>query len=262
MKRIDLSAVVAAELRAGPRTAAAREALERRVLAPYFRHGRVLTPSAAGWDAPGTTLATLAEREGLDVRQAPRSFVFDVLVAHSCREAGAVLVSANRRDLERIARVFAFEFAAPYPVPENPVCGRFPCYYVGYYTRPGGLMPKIDTYPVTPARIGNSRGYRIDASLFRDHPEMHEGSFEAAYLGAGTLLVRPWAAAPRRTRQAEPDTDPVVSAYLAWTERAMTAQPELLRPMTLRDIEVAEALVEGVEVDLEHDRLPDDFELP
>lgn len=112
-----LSAVVAAELRAGARSAPARETLERRVFGPYLRRGRVLTPSAAGWDALGTTLATLVEREGLDLRQVPRSFVFDVLVAHSCREAGAVLVSANRRDLERIARVFPFEFAAPYPVP-------------------------------------------------------------------------------------------------------------------------------------------------
>lgn len=113
-----LSAVVAAELRAGARTAAARETLERRVLGPYLRRARVLAPSAASWDALGTTLSMLAEREGLDLRQVPRSFVFDVLVAHSCREAGAVLVSANRRDMERIARVFAFEFAAPYPVPQ------------------------------------------------------------------------------------------------------------------------------------------------
>jgi len=123
-------------------------------------------------------------------------------------------------------------------------------------------MPKLETYAVTPARIGNSRGYRIDAALFQEHPEMHEGSFEAAYLGAGMLLVRPRAAAPRRARRAEEDMDPVAAAYLAWTERAMTEQPELLRPLTLREFEVAEALVAGVEVDLEHDRLPDDFELP
>lgn len=82
-----------------------------------MRRGRVLAPSAASWDALATTLATLAEREGLEPRQVPRSFVFDVLVAHACREAGAVLVSANRRDMERVARVFAFEFAAPYPAP-------------------------------------------------------------------------------------------------------------------------------------------------
>jgi predicted nucleic acid-binding protein len=110
-----LSAVVAAELRAGARTARARRVLEREVLSAYLRRGRVLTPSAASWDALGTVLATLGTREGLDLKQVPRSFVFDVLIAHSCREAGAVLVSANVRDMERIGRVFAFEHVAPYP---------------------------------------------------------------------------------------------------------------------------------------------------
>lgn len=113
-----LSAVVAAELRAGARTAQARAILERQVLGPYGRRGRVLAPSAASWEALGSVLAALGEREGLDLRQVPRSFVFDVLIAHSCREAGAVLVSANARDLVRIARVFAFEYVAPYPVPQ------------------------------------------------------------------------------------------------------------------------------------------------
>jgi len=45
------------------------------------------------------------------------ALVLDILVAHSCREAGAILVSANTRDLTRIARVFAFDFVAPYPKP-------------------------------------------------------------------------------------------------------------------------------------------------
>lgn len=123
-------------------------------------------------------------------------------------------------------------------------------------------MPKIDTYPVTPARIGNSRGYRIDAALFQEHPEMLEGKFEAAYVGAGTLLLRPRATAPRNARRGQDETDPVMAAYLAWTERTMTAQPELLRPMSLRELEMAEAMVAGIEVDLENDRLPDDFVLP
>lgn len=113
-----LSAVVAAKLRAGARSARARETLERQVLAPYVRRKRVLAPSVASWEALGTTLALLGEREGLDLHQVPRSFVFDVLIAHTCREAGAVLVSANARDMARIARVFAFEYVAPYPVPQ------------------------------------------------------------------------------------------------------------------------------------------------
>jgi hypothetical protein len=37
------------------------------------------------------------------------------LIAWSCREAGAILVSRNTADLARIRRVFAFEFVTPFP---------------------------------------------------------------------------------------------------------------------------------------------------
>jgi len=111
--RLYLSAVVAAELRAGVNRG--RAALERAVLAPYIRRGRVLVPTGKAWDALGATLATLAHRDGRVLAQVSRGFALDVLLAHSCREAGAVLISANRRDFERIASVFAFEFSAPYP---------------------------------------------------------------------------------------------------------------------------------------------------
>jgi predicted nucleic acid-binding protein len=60
-----LSAVVAAELRAGAGNARDRRTLEREVLAPYIRRGRILTPSAAAWEALGTTLAALVEDDGL-----------------------------------------------------------------------------------------------------------------------------------------------------------------------------------------------------
>lgn len=99
----------------------------------------------------------------------------------------------------------------------------------------------------------------MDAELFQNHPELREGAFEAAYLGAGTILVRPRSIARKR---ASADVDHVMAAYLAWTEQVMTAQPELLRPMTAREFQLAEGLVAGVEVDLENDRLPDDFDLP
>lgn len=108
-----LSAVVAAELRAG--AGRSRSRLERMVLAPYIRRGRVVAPSARSWEALGDTLATLSARHGLVLADVSRSFVFDILIAHSCREAGAILVSANTRDMERIARVFAFDYVAPYP---------------------------------------------------------------------------------------------------------------------------------------------------
>ena len=108
-----LSAVVAAELRAG--AGRSRSRLERVVLAPYVRRGRVIAPSARSWEALGDALATLSARQGLVLAEVSRSFVFDILIAHSCREAGAILVSANTRDMERIARVFAFDYVPPYP---------------------------------------------------------------------------------------------------------------------------------------------------
>ncbi len=110
---LHLSAVVAAELRVGAGRSRAR--LERLILAPYVRRGRVIAPSANSWEALGDTLAALGHQHGLVLAQVRRSFVFDILIAHSCREAGATLVSANTRDLERIARVFAFDFVVPYP---------------------------------------------------------------------------------------------------------------------------------------------------
>lgn len=110
-----LSTVVAAELRAGAANARDRRILERQVLAPYVRRGRLLTPSAAAWDALGTTLATLVEEDGLVLRDVRRSFVFDILLARSCRDIGATLVSRNFADLSRIANVFSFDFIAPYP---------------------------------------------------------------------------------------------------------------------------------------------------
>jgi predicted nucleic acid-binding protein len=110
-----LSSVVAAELRAGARNARDRARLEGLVLEPIARRGRVLTPTDRAWDALGLTLATLREKEGLLLAQVRRGFAFDVLLAYSCREAGATLVTRNTKDMARIRSVFTFWYVAPYP---------------------------------------------------------------------------------------------------------------------------------------------------
>ena len=51
----------------------------------------------------------------VDLRTIRRSFIFDILLAYSDRELGAVLISGNEQDLNRIRRVFSFQSAAPYP---------------------------------------------------------------------------------------------------------------------------------------------------
>lgn len=114
-----LSAVVAQELRAGTRSAAARRQLERHVLDLYARRARVVTPSTQAWHDSGDLLAELARVEGLEAGRLSKAFGNDVLLAISCREEGLVLVTDNRRDFERIARVSPFSFVDHWPSPRS-----------------------------------------------------------------------------------------------------------------------------------------------
>ncbi len=110
-----VSTVVVSELRAGVTSSRDRKKLEQEVLGPFVRRRRVVTPSSAAWDALGLTLATLREKEGLQLAQVRRSFAFDILLAYSCRELGAILVTGNIRDMKRVEQVFAFQYVTPYP---------------------------------------------------------------------------------------------------------------------------------------------------
>jgi predicted nucleic acid-binding protein len=110
-----LSSVVAAELTAGTANLEVRRTLEEAVLGPYQRRGRVITPSWASWDILGKTLSELVWKEGMELQRMPRSFMLDVLIAHSCREHGVVLISSNARDLRRINRIFTFDWTQPFP---------------------------------------------------------------------------------------------------------------------------------------------------
>ena len=110
-----LSSVVAAELTAGAPDPESRRTIAKDVLGPYRRRGRVVTPSRASWEILGSTLSGLVWNEGLELRRMPRSFMLDVLLAHSCRENGAVLISNNTHDFQRISRIFVFEWTLPFP---------------------------------------------------------------------------------------------------------------------------------------------------
>jgi len=112
-----LSEVVAQELRAGVGTPADGRLLERHVLGPFQRTGRLLTPSGAAWEESGDVLAALRRAEGLELGRLTKSFGNDLLLALSCRDEGVVLVTDNRRDFERIAKHVTFKFVPPWPSP-------------------------------------------------------------------------------------------------------------------------------------------------
>lgn len=107
-----LSAVVVQELRAGARGHSAL-LLDSRIIAPFERRNRIVTPTYAAWKQAGRVLSELiGPREWSTVS---RSFVNDVLLAESCRESGFMLVTNNVRDFARIADVRPFDFTSPWP---------------------------------------------------------------------------------------------------------------------------------------------------
>ena len=110
-----VSAVVVQELRAGARSRAQLDAL-RDVVAPFEQRGRVLTPSYEAFVDVGRILAEMAAKEGLDIAGMKASFLNDLLLAASCRRAGATLITNNARDFARIARhLGGFGYLAPWP---------------------------------------------------------------------------------------------------------------------------------------------------
>ena len=113
-----LSAVVAQELLAGARGTAAK-VIERTILEPFERRGRLIVPSYTAWKETGVVLASLVMSKKARSGAISRSFVNDILLAMSCRESGVVLVTENVRDFERVAEVRAFDFVAPWPVPSS-----------------------------------------------------------------------------------------------------------------------------------------------
>ncbi len=112
-----LSAIVVQELRAGVQSPVAARGLERYIVRPFARVGRIFAPSIAAWQRAGDVLAALRTRAGGALRRMRRSFANDVLLASSCREQGIMLVTDNARDFDRIARHLDFDFAKPWPGP-------------------------------------------------------------------------------------------------------------------------------------------------
>jgi hypothetical protein len=67
----------------------------------------------------GAVHPALVRREGLEPARVSKAFGNDIFLALSCREAGPVLVTDNRRDFERIARLVRFDFVDPWPTPAS-----------------------------------------------------------------------------------------------------------------------------------------------
>jgi len=110
-----LSGVVAQELRAGVRPPEERR-LEREVLGPFVRRGRVFAPTYPEWVAAGDVMRRFAIAHGPAVAEVSKSLVNDMHLALACRAHGIRLVTRNARDFVRIAPLVpGFAFDPPWP---------------------------------------------------------------------------------------------------------------------------------------------------
>jgi len=112
-----MHAVVVQELLLGAVDARRGRDLYQGYVAPFESRGRIVTPSYASWRRSGEVVAALVQRRRLSPGGFSRSFLNDVLLAVSCREAGVVLITLNAADFARIRTVEPFRFVAPWPQP-------------------------------------------------------------------------------------------------------------------------------------------------
>ena len=110
-----LHAVVVQELQAGVKAGRSLRLLDKHILNPFLRRGRLITPSFTAWKRSGDVLRELSRRDGMDIWRMRKSFGNDILLATSCREAGVTLITNNLGDFRHIHTVFPFEFRGPWP---------------------------------------------------------------------------------------------------------------------------------------------------
>ncbi len=110
-----LHAVVVQELLAGAVSAAWRHEIERGLVGPFERRGRIIVPSYHAWKRSGEIVAELVAKKEISPGGMSRSFMNDVVLAASCKENDLILVTRNVRDFERIGTVEDLNVVDPWP---------------------------------------------------------------------------------------------------------------------------------------------------
>lgn len=115
LTRLWLSAVVAFEIAVGAGSDAHAERFERRMLRPFQRRNRVLVPDGSTWRVVARMDRELRALGGLDAKLAQRAFLNDMLIAATCRQVGATLLTANGTDYELLNRVVGVRYLTSFP---------------------------------------------------------------------------------------------------------------------------------------------------
>ena len=101
-------------------------------------------------------------------------------------------------------------------------------------------------YPLSPARIGNSSGFRLPASFYRDHPEFVNATGQVQVIAKDTLLVK---LERVDTLAYESEDDLMLSLFLDIITKAALRDPSHLEAYTEAMAQEDDDLLTGIEID-------------
>ena len=115
----------------------------------------------------------------------------------------------------------------------------------------------MDKYSGSITTTGTSEAIRLDKPFFRSNPEFRQkAKVQAQVLGRGTVLI---SVVDDVDGAYEQQSDPALTAFLAFLERDITNAPERMVPPSAARIADAVALTDNVEVS-DDDEIPDDID--
>lgn len=106
-----------------------------------------------------------------------------------------------------------------------------------------GEAKRQEHYEGTVTQVGNSKGMRLPAGLFRAYPEFN-GKVRVTVVGEGQVLLS--AKGQTRRKAAAGEDDPVMASFLRFMEEQMIRHPEEIVPADAEQLRRIGKLVEGV----------------
>ncbi len=102
------------------------------------------------------------------------------------------------------------------------------------------------TYSLSPAKIGNSSGFRLPASFYRDHPQFNNATGWVEVVADNTLLVKLEPAPPEPE---EEEDNLILSLFLDFITKDALKNSDRLEAYTEAMAQEDDELLAGVELD-------------
>ena len=112
---IYLHGVIVQELLAGAVSRDRERLVEKSLISPFERRGRIVVPAFEAWKTAGRIVGRLVQKKHMSPGGFSRSFLNDCLLAASCLENGLTLITLNTGDFDLIRKVHTFKYTNPWP---------------------------------------------------------------------------------------------------------------------------------------------------